>query len=170
VKFGRLFRMTLAALVMGVVLPLAAAVPANAVVDPSAPVWYEVDVTGVTRTSGVVRYDMVLGRCGGNTSPITCTISSGRTATRTIGVSFGISAAGVAATLGISSARSVTITSSCSGKTQPPTYSWVNGYAYGDTYRYTVRQRTYQYGRLTQTLTSVQYAFNPTGIRCALAS
>jgi hypothetical protein len=170
VKFGRLFRLILATLLMGVVLPLVGAIPANAAVDPSAPVWYVVDVIGVSKTTDVTRYDMVLAKCGGSPSPITCTIASGRTATRTIGVSFGISAAGVAATLGISSSRSVTITSSCSGVTRPPTYSWISGYAYGDTYRYTVRQRTYEYGRLTQTRTSVQYTFNPTGIRCALSS
>jgi hypothetical protein len=162
--------MMLAAMVAGVVLPLLAVTPANAAVDASAPVWYVVDVTGVSKTTDVTRYDMVLGRCGGSTTPITCSISSGRTATRTIGVAFGISAGGVSASLGISSARSVTITSSCSGVTRPPTYSYINGYAYGDTYRYTVRQRKYEYGRLTQTQTSVQYAFNPTGIRCALAS
>lgn len=155
---------------MAFLLPLLAAVPANAAVDPSAPVWYEVDVIGVSKTTNVTRYDMSLARCGGSPSPISCTISSGKTATRTIGVSFGISAAGVAGTLGISSAKSVTITSSCSGTTRPPTYSWITGYAFGDTFTYTVRQRTYQYGRLTQTVNSVQHAFNPTGIRCGLSS
>ncbi|TFV86151.1 hypothetical protein [Blastococcus sp. CT_GayMR16] len=169
-KFGRLIRRIAVAVAMGVVLPLVAAAPANAVVDPSAPVWYETSVTGVTRTSNVIRYDMRLGRCGGSPSPTSCTITSGKIATRTIGVTFGISVGAVAATLGISSARSVTITAGCTGSTRPPTYPWVSGYAFGDTYRYTIQQRTYQYGRLTQTANSVQYAFNPTGIRCAYSS
>lgn len=150
-------------------LPLALATPASAAVDPSAPVWYEVDVTGVSRTAGVVRYDQELGRCTGSAG-VTCAVKIERSATRTIGTSFGLSVAGVAATLGISSASSVSIGSTCSGKPQPPSHRWVVGYAEGTVYRYTVRQRTYEYGRLVRTSTSVQTAFNPLGVHCALAS
>jgi hypothetical protein len=153
-----------------VAVPLALASPAQAVVDPSAPIWYEVDVIGVSSTGGVVRYDQELGRCGGGQTAISCTVSAQRTATRTIGATFGISAAGVAASLGISSATAVTISSTCGGSIAPPTYPWIVGYASGTTYKYTIRKRTYQYGKLTQTATSTQYAFNPLGIHCARAS
>lgn len=164
------FRALVATVGAALVVPVLIAQPAAAAVDPSAPVWYEVDVIGVTRTSNVVRYDQRIGTCGSGAFAMTCTVSASRSATRTIGTAFGISVAGVAATLGISSSSTVTIATTCSGTTRPPTYPYIGGYAEGTVLNYTVRQRTYNYGRLAQTKTSTQSAFNPTGIRCSLSS
>jgi len=160
-------RMAIAAATLGLASPLLAAAPASALVDPSAPEWYEVDVVGTSITSNVIRYDQELGRCGGGRA-LKCTVEASHSATRTIGTAFGLSVAGVAATLDISKSTTATITATCTGTPQPPTYNWVVGCAEGSSYRYTVRQRKYVYGRLTQTTNSTQYAFNPTGIHCSL--
>ena len=75
--------------------------------------YYYTNLVNKTSTSNYVNRSNRLALCNVATSGTTCTISSGKTATRTIDLSFNATRAGVAGTLGISSSTTQTISVSC---------------------------------------------------------
>jgi len=77
-----------------------------------------------------------LGSCIVSSAGGGCTVTSGKTATRTISVELGYTRAGVAGKLGISSAKSTTITVGCSWSTKGTHYA----YAYGRQYSYRIQE------------------------------
>lgn len=90
------------------------AVPA-ASADPTPWGFYSTRVVRISKYGNQVNFNNVLGKVY---LPVgqTATISAGKSATRTIQVSLGYSRGGVAASLGISSSSTVTITVSCAVK------------------------------------------------------
>lgn len=153
-------------------LMLAPAAPASATPSASADQYrFEVTVVGKSVIRGVTQYDQRLGTCGSPSRTVKCTISVTRSATRKIGVSAGVGVAFVAGQLGISSAKTESISVRCTGK-PTTTHPYVAAYTTSDVWSYTVRTKKYDYytGELVSTTNSKQRAYDPKGFRCSLSS
>lgn len=135
----------------------------------SSPYCYT-NLVNKTSTSNYINRSNRLALCNVATSGTTCTISSGKTATRTIDLSFNATRAGVAGTLGISSSTTQTISVSC---TSPRMNRGQNFAAHpvGSRYQYQL-QSYYWTGYSSQYKGSSGwlYAFNPyaNAISCGL--
>ncbi|GAA3637511.1 hypothetical protein GCM10022200_21060 [Microbacterium awajiense] len=145
----------------GVGLVLGMTTPASALVD------YSYRVVNASKSTYYTNFGQVVGSCKALTTGTTCTISKGKTATRTIGTSLGYTRSGVAASLNMSSASSVTISVSC---TSPVLKAGQTFYAYpvGDRWSYRIKKDTiYSYtntGTIYKTTTEYSNyltAFNP---------
>ncbi len=124
--------------------------------------YYYYKVVGVSSSLGS---GGSVGSCIVTSSAGSCSVASGKTATRTISVTLGYTREGVAASLGISSSTATTITVGCSWSAKGTHYA----YAYGRHYSYRI-QKWYS-GNGTETLvetSGVLSAFNPfsTSIYC----
>lgn len=158
-------------LVSSALAPIAAAAPVTEGNAPNADYRYVVSVVDKSVTRGVTDYGQVLATCGTPSRTVTCGINRTESATRTIGVSAGVSRGFVAGKLGISSSRTVSLAISCERKTTS-TYPYLAAYVVNDVWSYTVRTKKYDYhtGKLVSTINSKQWAYNPKGIHCALSS
>lgn len=157
---------------LAVALMLAPAAPASAAPSTSADQYrFEVTVVNKSVTRGVVQYGERLATCGSPSSTVECGISVTRSATRKIGVSAGVGVAFVAGQLGISSAKTESISVRCTGK-PTRTHRYVVAYAVSDVWSYTVRTKKYDYysGKLVSTTNSKQWAYDPKGFHCGLSS
>lgn len=131
---------------------------------PSRPQFYEkYTLIHVSKKTSYVNKSKALASCRAQGKvPITCTITKGKTATRSFGVALKIPIKTVAAELGISQQTSVTLTTGCSARIK----SGQTLYAYpvGTRYKYKVKKVTkgsiMQYYNGT-TISSWQYTFNP---------
>ncbi|MGW8565566.1 hypothetical protein [Isoptericola sp. NPDC055881] len=102
-----------------------------------------------------------IGRCTIRTSGATCSISKGKTATRTIQTTYGLSRYSVASSLGISSAKSVTTQAACTSPKMKKGKSWV-GWAQGSRYRYKIQSKSRVAGfTIFGNKSGWLYAFNP---------
>lgn len=103
----------------------------------------------------------VIGSCKVGTSGSKCTISSGKSATRTVDLAFGISRGAVTGSLGIKNGSTVSVSTSCSS---PPLAAGrvYRAYPIGQKWQYKVKKITHLGVGLTQTQTSgLLTAFNP---------
>ncbi|MFD6179550.1 MULTISPECIES: hypothetical protein [unclassified Isoptericola] len=131
---------------------------------------FVVSVVNKSVTREVTSYGQVLATCGTPSRAVTCKINKTRSATRTIGVSSGVSTTFVAGKLGISSSKTVSIAISCSRKTTAK-YPYLKAYVVNDVWSYTVRTKKYDaVGRLVKTENSKQRAYNPVGVHCGLST
>jgi hypothetical protein len=163
----------IAAGMLGLLLASSAFAPsAAAAQNTSSDVYrYEVSVVNKSVTRGVTNYGKVLATCGTPSRTVACEISETRSTTRSIGVSAGVSRGFVAGKLGISSARTVSMSISCERRTTNA-HPYLKAYVVNDVWSYTVRTKKYDYytGELVQTINSKQWAYDPKGVRCALSS
>lgn len=132
---------------------------------------FEVSVVDKSVTRGVTDYGQALASCGTPSRTVTCGISETKSATRTIGVSAGVSRGFVAGKLGISSSTTVSMRISCEGK-PTSTHPYIKAYVVNDVWSYTVRTKKYDYfsGELVSTTNSKQWAYDPKGIYCGRSS
>lgn len=153
----------------GLVLTVGMSVPASA--HTGVQTW----VIDKSKTASVVNRGQVIAQCSVGTSGSTCTISSGKTATRTINYTLGMARALVASSLGISSAETVSISTSCTSPVMSAGQVW-KAYPVGDRWSYRIHKRTTTYSNqgVVQS-TKNEYsgrlnAFNPysAGIHCQL--
>jgi hypothetical protein len=104
-----------------------------------------------------------LGRCKSNGG--TCSIQRGETATRTIGLSLGVSRSVVAGSLNISASTAVTTTVGCTSpklKKGQVWKAWPNGTRYSYKVKKTVNQPAGSGKRkITTTTSGTLYAFSP---------
>lgn len=125
---------------------------------------YPVSVTQVVGTT-VISTNFVsstsFSSCSIGTAGGTCTITSGRSVDRTIGLSLGITRSAVAASLGISSSATVSTSVSCTSPPLAAGQSW-RAFAVGTRYRYQVKKTTFT-GPISSysTTSGYLYAFNP---------
>jgi hypothetical protein len=127
-------------------------------------------VLSKTKTANYTQTGQTIGRCSVTTSGATCTISNGKTATRTIGVALSATRSFVAGQLSISSASTVTTTTACASPKLKSGQSWV-AHPQGNLWKYKVRSVTSVDGRLTYDQTSgALSAFDPLAsyITCGL--
>ncbi|MGN6503754.1 MAG: hypothetical protein ACTHKX_12755 [Pseudolysinimonas sp.] len=97
----------------------------------------------------------------------TCTITRGKTASREVQLSFGMSWASATAQLGIGSGRTVSTTVSCSSPALSAGTSW-KARPVGTIYYYKIRKRIIQAGHVMSTdLSSQLTAFNPSASKIA---
>lgn len=97
----------------------------------------------------------------------TCTITRGKTASREVQLSFGMSWASATAQLGIGSGRTITTTVSCSSPSLSAGTSW-KARPIGTIYYYKIRKRLIQAGHvLSTTMSSPLKAFNPSASKIA---
>lgn len=163
----------IAAGALGLLVAASAFAPTAAAAEnaPSDVYRFEVSVVNKSVNRGVTNYGQVLATCATPSRTVACEISETKSATRTIGVSAGISRAFVAGKLGISSSRTVSLRISCERKTTNA-YPYLKAYVVNDIWSYTVRTKKYDYytGKLVQTINSKQLAYDPKGVRCSLSS
>lgn len=143
--------------------PAAASAPVadDGVVSPQA-IYYTYAVINKTKYSNALG-TQIFASCTIGTSGGTCTISKGKTVTRSIQVALGYTRSGVAGNLSISSAQSVAITTSCSSPALPAGSSW-KARSYGDRHTYQIRRTTLD-SEVPQPLatetSALREAFNP---------
>lgn len=169
------FVFALSSLILGVSLALAAVMPAgatsdvdppdgpNQVVSPNAvyPQTLHVVKDKSRISTTYTRYAQVLGRCTVYAAGATCTISAGRSATRTVELSGGISRNAVTASLGISNSTTVSTAVSC---TSPPLGYGLSWAASPQGHRWQYKVTTTIYigpGMATQSTSGWLYAFDP---------
>lgn len=135
---------------------------------------YRYKVISKTSTSYVTG-PKVIGSCKVTSTGGSCSISRGKTATRTIQVSLGASRSAVSAGLNISSAASVTTTVSCKSPALRAGQIW-KARALGTSYKYRVQKQKAYKPRVGPTswrtvgTSSTLKAYNPyrSGISCGL--
>lgn len=126
-------------------------------------------VVNKTSTANFIDTTKEIGRCQVGTTGGTCTIQSGKTVTRTIQLTTGVTRWSVASSLSISSASSVTTSQSCTSPVMRAGEAWIAN-PIGTRFRYQIETR----GRLDGApippkRSGYLYAFNPTGsIYCKL--
>ncbi|HTL40526.1 MAG TPA: hypothetical protein VL294_03540 [Pseudolysinimonas sp.] len=109
----------------------------------------------------------VLASCLIRSTGGTCTITRGKTASREVQLSLGMSWASATAQLGIGSGRTVTTTVSCSSPALEAGTSW-KARPVGTIYYYKIRKRLIQAGHvLSTTMSSPLKAFNPSASKIA---
>lgn len=123
-------------------------------------------------SSNYVNKGQVLAKCqssGGH-----CAIDSTKSATRTIGLSLGASRKWAASQLSISSAKSTSLSITCTSPRLKKNQTW-KAYPLGTRWSYKIQSQLYgsdNYGRSwpvgKPTTSGTRYAFNPTGISCRL--
>lgn len=155
-----------ALLAVGALTPLAPSVSAaSALPDDSSHTYqpqfhFSRTTELINKTATQNQRGTVIGSCTITSNGGTCTISSGRTATRTIQVDLGLDRAGVAAKLGISSAASTTVTVGCSSPKMKSGQTW-KAWSKGTRYGYRIKTTQYSEGLPVDTKTSRQLsAFN----------
>jgi hypothetical protein len=110
----------------------------------------------------------VFAQCSIGTAGGTCTITTGKSVTRTVGLSLGASRDWAAGQLSISSANTVSTSVSCTSPPLPAGGVW-RAKARGDRFTYKIRKQTWIGQILYSTETSgTQSSFNPypTNIHC----
>ncbi|RIX28011.1 hypothetical protein D1781_10920 [Amnibacterium setariae] len=120
------------------------------------------DVVDKSVTHNYVDKSHVIGGCPASNAKQTCTVSKGKSMTRTVGVALGASRSDVTASLEISNSTEVNSSTSCSIVVAAGHSA--KAYAGGDRYRYHVRANTFSSatGKTTHRVnTSWSYAFNP---------
>lgn len=125
--------------------------------------WYEYKVASHTRTYNT-NYNNRLARCN-----LPCGLEVTRSATRTISVGGGLTRAGAALGLSISSATTKSLSISCEYTKKPSNRTWLDAYPEGYQYFYKIRENKYDaYGALvgTKILSGTYTAFDPRGVRC----
>jgi hypothetical protein len=133
----------------------------------SAQVWTSYHVVNHTKTSNVVG-TQIIGDCTVARNGGTCTITSGKTATRTIQLAFNVTRSAVASSLQISSSTSATISVACTSPPMNAGESW-RAKPKGTKHFYKVREQTWAEDVVIASRTSAQLtAFNPsaTSIYC----
>lgn len=109
----------------------------------------------------------VLASCLIRSDGGTCTITRGKTASREVQLSFGMSWGSATSQLGIGSGRSVTTTVSCSSPALKAGTSW-KARPVGTVYYYKIRKRIIQAGHVISTQLSPRLkAFNPSASKIA---
>jgi hypothetical protein len=139
-----------------VLIGILGATPAQAAPPPYV-IQYHV-INKVTLSTNYVNYSNQLAQCasvGG-----TCTISISTNATRTIGLSLGMSRDGVAAGLSISSATTVGTTVACTSPTLSSGQVF-RAYPVGTRYSYKVQKNTITGPTQKIEVSGTLYAFNP---------
>lgn len=144
----------------GFALVAGIAVPASA--DSAVQTW----VINKSKASSVINYSQTMATCRVGSNGSTCTISRGKSATRTITATLGMSRAGVASSLGISSASAVTVSTSCTSPKMRAGQTW-SAYPVGDRWSYRIHKRTSRFSNQGRPLSETnEYsgylsAFNP---------
>lgn len=136
------------------------------VADPT--LVYPVSATAVvnkSRVSTSYTSPTSFASCKIGTKGGTCNISSGKSATRTVDVSLGISRSGVTSSLGISDSQSVSIGVACSSPPLAAGATW-RAYAVGNRYQYKVRKvTTIGFAIVSDVTSGWLYAFDPNPAR-----
>jgi hypothetical protein len=131
--------------------------------------WEATTVTNKLRISTSARSAKPIGVCSIGRDGGTCTVSRGKSADRTINLSLGLTRGVAAAGLGISSAKSISTTVSCTSPGMKKGSLW-RAWAVGDYWKYKAKKVTYADAVLVKAQSSgYLYAFNPspTRIHCA---
>lgn len=168
--FGRSRWSVLLALpaVVGSVLTAGVSAPAQADSIPSV----KYAVVSHSKVTDVTDYSHRLGVCVAKSKGISCSISKGRTATRSIGAGFGVSAKFVAGELNISSSRAVTVSVGCSSVVLKKGQK-LEAFPVGSKHRYKIRKQTHYTGSPTVSneYSGWKYTYNPyrTGITCRIS-
>ena len=116
-------------------------------------------VVNISRSTNVVNFANRLVYCGVGTSGSTCTISSGQSATRSIGLALGVTRGFVAGQISISADSTLSVSVACTSPALLVGQKW-SAYPYGTRISYQIRQIQ----QFTPTITSgTLYAFNPNG-------
>lgn len=103
-----------------------------------APTYYNTKYSMLNHTK-VTDYVNTSQRLGSCENPgRTCTITVGRSSTRTFGLSLGVSKGFVAGSLNISTATTVSVSTSCSAKT--PKGYYLNAYPRGSRHQYKIKR------------------------------
>lgn len=158
------------AVVIGVGAPVAASTSAQA--DDKShtqQLWEATTLTNKFRISTSARSAKPIATCSVGTDGGICTISRGKSADRTINLSLGLTRSVAAASLGFSSAKSVSTTVSCQSPVMKRGSVW-RAWAVGHYWKYKAQKVTYVDGVLVSKQTSgYLYAFNPgaSRIHCA---
>ena len=159
---------------VSVALILGGSVVANAATGKQPailPVSYYNKVVNKSFVGNYINKANRVGICGVTTRNTTCSISSGKTAARTVDLAFGASRGLVTGSIGISNASSTTIQVSCnSPKMNPGQY--FQAYPLGRRYQYQIAKHIIQLNRDSVVSTSAWlHAFDPysSGISCGLA-
>lgn len=103
--------------------------------------WTTTTVINKSSTSNSIG-TQVLASCTVAVAGATCTITSGKSATRTIGLTFGATRSQVAGSLNISAAATQTISVSCTSPALPKGGSW-RAKPKGTKFTYKIRELTY---------------------------
>lgn len=154
----RALRASSAVIVAMVLTSIGLAAPANG----ADLVWYKSTIISKSRVAYIDYSHRIDFSCN-----LPCSFTSSASVTRSIGLTAGLTRSGVAATLGISSATTATVSTSCDvPKTASKTYLWV--FPEGYKYTYKVKKQTFDiYNNLVKTEYVTLTAFDPKGIHCA---
>jgi hypothetical protein len=156
-RFGKAAIAASAALALLFITPLGAAASEAS----TQQLWTTSIVVNKTSQSNVVG-SQVLASCTVAVAGATCTITSGKTATRTIAYTFGATREGVATSLNISAASSVTLSVSCTSPPLSAGGSW-RAKPRGTKYTYKIRELTYVDAIIVSQRDSAYLnAYNPT--------
>lgn len=155
-------RKILAAAAIASLLAVGTATPAHAETMVSRSVFNKAVIS-----TNYHNYSNPLPGCRILTSGGTCTISSGRSATRSISLDLGFSRSFVAGNLNISSSYTVTTSQSCTSPAMAAGTEW-RAWPLGQRIRYQLRERTVRLVQGipvsdTQRTSGFLYAFNPDG-------
>ncbi|GAA3526128.1 hypothetical protein AFL01nite_05330 [Aeromicrobium flavum] len=122
-----------------------------------------------TKKTDVVDWDHRLGVCSAGSDGVKCSITSGRTATRTIATSFGLSNDWVAGELNISSSSSQSVSVGCNTVTLKKGQK-LEAYPLGSRHKYRIKKISWWPSRSETTLSGWKYTYNPykTGIHCRI--
>lgn len=153
----------------GLALAIGTSVPASAHTGIN---YYAVNKS---KTANSINFAQLLASCSVGTSGATCTISKGKTATRTISLSLGASRGVIASQLGISADTSVSVSTSCTSPVMSAGQVW-KAYPVGDRWSYRIHKRTTVYNNqgfvqsTTNEYSAYLSAFNPysASIHCRL--
>lgn len=130
---------------------------------PPPPVTTRTVVNKTTLSTKYTDKSRQISRCTVYTTGGTCSISKGKSATRTIQTSLGITRNAVASSLSISAASTVSLTASCNSPVLKSGQSWV-AWAQGTRYKYKVQTKVWVGGKQQPGLGQTSgwlYAFNP---------
>ncbi|MBZ5734588.1 hypothetical protein K8Z61_08760 [Nocardioides sp. TRM66260-LWL] len=163
---NRLTRVTLAVGATLVAPLLATPTTAHAEVPPSV----SYDLILHSKVKDLTDYKHRLGICKAESNGIQCTISKGRTATRSIGVGLNVSKGFVAGELNISKSTDVTVSVGCDTVTLRKGQALV-AYPVGSRHKYKIRKTTrWAGGGIAREYSRWHYTFNPyrTSIACKI--
>lgn len=127
------------------------------------------DLVDRSKKTDVVDWDHRLGVCSAGSNGVKCSISVGKTATRTIGTGFGLSNDWVAGELNISSSTSQTVSVGCNTVTLKKGQK-LEAYPLGSRHKYKIKKTKYTMGHVETSHTGWRYTYNPykTGIHCRI--
>ena len=123
-----------------------------------------------SKKTDVTDFSHRLGVCKAESNGTKCNISKGKTSTRSIDTSFGLSKGWVAGKLNISSSSSVTVTVGCSTVTLKKGQK-LEAFPVGSKHKYKIRKRSDNNKRITYDTSGWRYTYNPyvTGIACRIS-